>query len=458
MEIKELVNKQKEHFQKGKQLDINFRKQNLIKLKKIVKDNEQEIINALKKDLNKSEFESYLSEIGVLYEEINMHIKNIEKWSKRKGVKSSVMFFPSKNYIVKEPYGTVLIIGPFNYPFQLVISPLIGAIAAGNTAIIKPSEHSINTSRLIEKIINENFNEEYVKVVGANEGKECVEELLEQEFDYIFFTGSIKVGKIIMEKASKRLIPVTLELGGKSPCIIDKDADLEKAAKRIVWGKLLNAGQTCVAPDYLFIQYEVKEEFLRLIVKEFELQYGENIKASKDYPRIISRREIKRLSVYLKDGTIYYGGSYDEETLYFEPTILTDVKEEASVLKEEVFGPIFPVMTFDNLNEVIKYVNKRDKPLALYYFSEEKKNIEKVIRETSSGGVTINDTILHVGTANLPFGGVGTSGMGSYHGKKSFDTFTHEKSVVERGTYIEFSFRFAPFKDKINLLRKVMHN
>ena len=458
MGIRELINKQKEFFKNGRQLDIDFRKDNLIKLKRIIKDNEQEIINVMKKDLNKSEFESYLSEIGMVYEEINMHLKNIKKWSKRKKAKSSFMFFPSKNYIVKEPYGAVLIIGPFNYPFQLVILPLIGAIAAGNTVIIKPSEYSINTSRLIEKIINENFEEAYIKVIGANEGKECVEELLEQEFNYIFFTGSIKVGKIIMEKASKRLIPVTLELGGKSPCIIDKDANLERSAKRIVWGKLLNAGQTCVAPDYLFVQNEVKEEILRLIVKEFNLQYGENIKESTDYPRIISKREINRLSGYLKDGDVYYGGNYDEERLYFEPTILTDVKEEASVLNEEIFGPIFPVITFDDLDEVIKYVNKRDKPLALYYFSEDKNNIEKVIKETSSGGVTINDTILHVGTSNLPFGGVGTSGMGSYHGKKSFDTFTHEKSVVERATYIEFSFRFAPFKDKIKLLRKVMHN
>ncbi len=456
MEIRELINKQKEYFQKIKQLDIDFRKENLIKLKKIIKVNEQKILNALKKDLHKSEFESYLSEIAMVYEEINMHLKNIKKWSKRRNIESSFMLFPSKNYIEKEPYGTVLIIGPFNYPFQLVILPLIGAIAAGNTVIIKPSEHTINTSRLIEKIINENFDEVYVKVVGTNEGKECVEELLEQKFDYIFFTGSIRVGKIIMEKASKKLIPITLELGGKSPCIIDKDANLDKAAKRIVWGKLLNAGQTCVAPDYLFIQDEVKEDFLKLIVKEFKLQYGENIKESSDYPRIISKREINRLSAYLKDGNIYYGGDYEEETLYFEPTILTDIKEEASIMKEEIFGPIFPVMTFNNLNEVIKYVNKRDKPLALYYFSEDKNNIEKVIKETSSGGVTINDTILHVGTTNLPFGGVGTSGMGSYHGKKSFDTFTHEKSVVKRGTYIEFSFRFAPFKNKINLLRKVM--
>jgi len=456
MEIKDLMNKQKEYFQKGKQLDINFRRENLIKLKKIIKDNEQDITNALKKDLNKSEFESYLSEIAMVYEEINIYLKNIEKWSKRRRVKSSFMLFPSKNYIEKEPYGIVLIIGPFNYPFQLAILPLIGAIAAGNTAIIKPSENTVNTSRLVEKIINENFDEEYIKVVGANDGKECVEELLEQDFNYIFFTGSIKVGKIIMEKASKRLIPITLELGGKSPCIIDKDAKLDKAAKRIVWGKLLNAGQTCVAPDYLFIQNEVKEEFLKLIVKEFKLQYGEQVKESKDYPRIISKREINRLSGYLKDGNVYYGGNYDEETLYFEPTILTDIKEDASVLKEEIFGPIFPIMTFDNLSEVIKYVNRRDKPLALYYFSEDKNNIEKVIKETSSGGVTINDTVIHVATTNLHFGGVGTSGMGSYHGKKSFDTFTHEKSIVKRGTYIEFSFRFAPFKNKINLLRKVI--
>lgn len=456
MEFEELICKQKEYFKKGMYNDINFRKANLIKLKKIVRDHEEEIIDALKKDLHKSEFESYLSEIGMVYEEINLHLKNIKGWSKRRNVKSSFMFFPSTNYIEKEPYGTVLIIGPFNYPFQLVMLPLIGAMAAGNTVVIKPSEHAVNTAGLVEKIINENFDEEYIKVVGADEGKECVEQLLEQDFNYIFFTGSIKVGKIIMEKASKKLIPVTLELGGKSPCIIDNDANLNKAAKRIVWGKLLNAGQTCVAPDYLYVHNSIKDELLKLIVKEFELQYGKNIKASVDYPRIISKREINRLAGYLKDGNVYYGGEYDEEILFFEPTILTNVKEESSVLQEEIFGPIFPVISFENLNEVIDYVNHRDKPLALYYFSEDKNNINKIIKETSSGGVTINDTILHVGTTDLPFGGVGTSGMGSYHGKKSFDTFTHEKSIVERSTSMEFPFRFAPFKDKINILRRVI--
>lgn len=456
MEIKELVNKQKKYFKSSVLFDVNFRRYNLIKLKKIVRDNEEKIIDALKKDLHKSEFESYLSEISMVYEEINLHLKNIKRWSKRKRVRSSWMFFPSRNYIEKEPYGTILIIGPFNYPFQLVVLPLIGAMAAGNTVIIKPSEHADNTARLVEKIINENFNEEYIKVVGANGGKECVEELLEQEFDYIFFTGSIKVGKIIMEKASKRLIPVTLELGGKSPCIIDKDANLGMAAKRIVWGKLLNAGQTCVAPDYLFVHNAIKDKLFNLIVQEFKNQYGENIRESEDYPRIISSREIRRLAEYLKDGSIYYGGKYDEEELYFEPTILTDLKDDANVLNEEIFGPILPVMTFDNLNQVIDYVNERNKPLALYYFSEDKSKINKVIRETSSGGVTINDAILHVGTTNLPFGGIGTSGMGAYHGKKSFDTFTHEKGIVERGTFIEFPFRFAPFKKKVDILRKVI--
>ncbi|EKQ50723.1 MAG: NAD-dependent aldehyde dehydrogenase [Clostridium sp. Maddingley MBC34-26] len=454
MQFKELVYKQKEYFETMRQLDVNFRKEKLIKLKSIIKNNEKEIISALKKDLNKSEFESYLSEISIVYEELDLHIKNIKKWSKRKRVKSRLMFFPSKSYIEKEPYGTVLIIGPFNYPFQLIILPLIAAISAGNTAIIKTSEHAVNTGRLIERIINENFDESYLRVVGVNEGKECVEELLEQEFDYIFFTGSTRVGKIIMEKASRRLIPLTLELGGKSPCIIDKDADLKKAAKRIVWGKLLNAGQTCIAPDYLFIQNEIKDTFLNLIVKEIKQQYGENAKESLDYPRIISNNEVCRLSEYLKDGKIYYGGNYDKETLYFEPTILTDVKEEARILNEEIFGPIFPVITFENLDEVVRYVNKRMKPLALYYFSQDKNNIKKILKETSTGGVTINDTILHAGTSSLPFGGVGTSGIGAYHGKKSFDTFTHEKSVVERGTLIEFSFRFAPFKNKVDYLRK----
>jgi len=456
MELKELLKKQKKYFFSGKTLNIDFRRKTLIKLKNIIKENEERILEALNKDLGKSDFESYLSEVGLVYEEINLHIKNIHKYAKREKLKSSIMFFPSSSYIYKEPYGNVLIIGPFNYPFQLVMIPLIGAISAGNTAIIKPSEHSTHISNLLEEIINNSFEEDYIKVVGANEGKEIVTELLDMDFDYIFFTGSTTVGKIVMEKAAKRLIPITLELGGKSPCIVDKDANLEMAARRIVWGKLLNCGQTCIAPDYLYVHKEIKDEFLTLIVKEIHKQYGENLKESKDYTRIISEREIKRLSSYLDNGDIFYGGGYSEEELFFEPTILTNIKENSRILNEEIFGPILPVLEFTEINEVINYVNKRDKPLALYYFSENKEKIEDILKRVSSGGVTINDVTLHGGSSNVPFGGVGPSGVGAYHGKYSFDNFTHKKGVVNRKTFMELPVRFAPFNDKIKLLRKLM--
>lgn len=456
MEIHELLKKQKNYFFSGKTLNIDFRRKTLIKLKNIIKENEERILEALNKDLGKSDFESYLSEVGLVYEEINLHIKNIHKYAKREKLKSSIMFFPSSSYLYKEPYGNVLIIGPFNYPFQLVMIPLIGAISAGNTAIIKPSEHSTHISTLLEEIVNDNFDEEYIKVVGANEGKEIVTKLLDMDFDYIFFTGSTTVGKIVMEKAAKRLIPITLELGGKSPCIVDKDANLKMAARRIVWGKLLNCGQTCIAPDYLCVHKDIKDELLTLIVKEIHEQYGETLKESKDYTRIISVREIKRLSSYLDDGDIFYGGKYSEEELFFEPTILTNIKENSRILNEEIFGPILPVLEFTEINEVINYVNKRDKPLALYYFSENKEKIEDILKRVSSGGATINDVALHGGSSNVPFGGVGPSGVGAYHGKYSFDTFTHKKGVVNRKTFMELPVRFAPFDDKIKLLRKFM--
>lgn len=456
MEIHELLKKQKNYFFSGKTLNIDFRRKTLIKLKNIIKENEERILEALKKDLGKSDFESYLTEVGLVYDEINIHIKNIHKYAKREKLKSSFMFFPSSSYLYKEPYGNVLIIGPFNYPFQLVLIPLIGAISAGNTAIIKPSEHSVHISNLLEEIINNSFEEDYIKVVGPNEGKEIVTELLDINFDYIFFTGSTTVGKIVMEKASKRLIPITLELGGKSPCIVDKDANLEMAAKRIVWGKLLNCGQTCIAPDYLYVDKDIKDELLTLIVKEIHKQYGENLKESKDYTRIISLREIKRLSSYLEDGDVFYGGGYSEEDLFFEPTILTNIKESSRILNEEIFGPILPVLEFTEINEVIDYVNKRDKPLALYYFSENKEKVEDILKRVSSGGATINDVTLHGGSCNIPFGGVGPSGVGAYHGKYSFDTFTHKKGVVNRKTFMELPIRFAPFNDKIKLLRKLM--
>lgn len=455
-DINLIFNKQKEFFNLGKTKDINFRIEVLKKLKKVIKENEDKILEALKRDLGKSNFESYATEIGLVYDEINTHIKNIKRWSKIEKIKSPIVHYPSKSYIYKEPYGVTLIIGPFNYPFQLVMAPLVGAISAGNTAIIKPSENTKNTALLLEEIINENFNKEYLRVVSPLEGKEAVSFLLELPFDYIFFTGSIRVGKIVMEKAAKNLVPVTLELGGKSPCIVDKDAKLEMAAKRIVWGKFLNVGQTCVAPDYLCVHRSIKDKLLKLIVEEIHKQFGKDIKSSPDYPRVVNSASLNRLSEYLNDGEIYYGGKFDKNDLYMEPTILTNVDVDSNVMTEEIFGPILPVIEFENIKDIINFINAREKPLALYYFSENKVNINNILKCTTSGGVTINDTVIHVANGNLPFGGVGNSGIGSYHGKASFDTFTHKRSVMERGTFIEFNIRFAPYKNKINILKKIM--
>ncbi|WP_278600573.1 aldehyde dehydrogenase [Clostridium tertium] len=454
--ILNIFNSQKEFFYSNKTKDINYRINNLKKLKNLIKENEQDIMDALYKDLRKSNFESYATEIGIVYDELNLHIKNLRKWSKREKRKSPIVHFPAKSYIYKDPYGVTLIIGPFNYPFQLVIAPLIGAISAGNCAIIKPSESTQNIALLLEKIINENFKENYIRVVNPLGGKDTVSYLLDLKFDYIFFTGSVSVGKIIMEKASKNLIPVTLELGGKSPCIVDNSAKLGLAAKRIVWGKFLNAGQTCVAPDYILVQKDIKEKLLKELKKELLLQFGSDIKSSSDFPRIVNKHSLLRLKNYLNDGEIYFGGSVDEKDLYLEPTILTNIKENSLIMEEEIFGPILPILEYSSLDEALTYVINKDKPLALYYFSEDSTSIEKVLNSTTSGGVTINDTIIHVASSYLPFGGVGPSGMGAYHGKASFDVFTHKKSVIKRGTFIEFPIKFAPYNNKINLLKKVI--
>ncbi|WP_195954780.1 aldehyde dehydrogenase [Clostridium tertium] len=454
--ILNIFNSQKEFFYSNKTKDINYRINNLKKLKNLIKENEQYIMDALYKDLRKSNFESYATEIGIVHDELNLHIKNLRKWSKREKRKSPIVHFPAKSYIYKDPYGVTLIIGPFNYPFQLVIAPLIGAISAGNCAIIKPSESTQNIALLLEKIINENFKENYIRVVNPLGGKDTVSYLLDLKFDYIFFTGSVRVGKIIMEKASKNLIPVTLELGGKSPCIVDNSAKLGLAAKRIVWGKFLNAGQTCVAPDYILVQKDIKEKLLKELKKELLLQFGSDIKSSSDFPRIVNKHSLLRLKNYLNDGEIYFGGSVDEKDLYLEPTILTNIKENSLIMEEEIFGPILPILEYSSLDEALTYVINKDKPLALYYFSEDSSSIEKVLNSTTSGGVTINDTIIHVASSYLPFGGVGPSGMGAYHGKASFDVFTHKKSVIKRGTFIEFPIKFAPYNNKINLLKKVM--
>ena len=455
-DINLIFKNQKEFFESGKTINVDYRIKNLKKLNDIIKKNEDKILNELKKDLGKSNFEGYVTEVGILYDDINFHIKNVKKWSSEEKRKSPIVYYPSKSYIYKEPYGVTLVIGPFNYPFQLVIAPLIGAISAGNTAIIKPSENSRNIALLLEKLINENFPEGYLRVVNPLGGKETVSLLLDKPFDYIFFTGSVRVGKLVMQKAAQHLTPVTLELGGKSPCIVDSDAKLKLAAKRIVWGKFLNAGQTCVAPDYLCVHKSVKDELLKLIINEIRIQFGENVRNSGDYPRIVNKSSLERLSGYLNDGKIYYGGNIDEDNLYMEPTLIIKPDLNSPLMSDEIFGPILPILVYEDLDNVIKFINHREKPLALYYFSESKKKIKYVLTSTTSGGVTINDTIIHVANPNLPFGGVGSSGVGKYHGKESFETFTHNKSVMKRGTFIEFNIRFAPYKNKLNLVKRIM--
>lgn len=455
-DINLIFKKQKEFFESGRTINVDYRIKNLKKLNDIIKKNEDKILSELKKDLGKSNFEGYVTEVGILYDDINFHIKNVKKWSSEEKRKSPIVYYPSKSYIYKEPYGVTLIIGPFNYPFQLVIAPLIGAISAGNTAIIKPSENSRNIALLLEKLINENFPEEYLRVVNPLGGKETVSLLLDKPFDYIFFTGSVRVGKLVMQKAAQHLTPVTLELGGKSPCIVDSDAKLKLAAKRIVWGKFLNAGQTCVAPDYLCVHKSVKDELLKLIINEIRVQFGENVRNSEDYPRIVNKSSLERLSGYLNDGKIYYGGNIDEDNLYMEPTLIIKPDLNSPLMSDEIFGPILPILVYEDLDNVIRFINHREKPLALYYFSESKKKIKYVLTSTTSGGVTINDTIIHVANPNLPFGGVGNSGVGKYHGKESFETFTHNKSVMKRGTFIEFNIRFAPYKNKLNLVKRIM--
>ncbi|HFE9686451.1 aldehyde dehydrogenase [Clostridium perfringens] len=454
--LKEKINKQREYFSTGETKDINFRIEKLKKLRDVLKSEEEKVFEALKKDLMKSSFESYVTEVAMVYDEINMHIKNIKKWSKKRRVKTPLVQFPAKSFIQLEPYGVVLIIGPFNYPFMLTMDPLIGAIAAGNTAVIKPSESAPETSKILKEILEKVFDEKYVLHVNPERGKEVVEELLKEKFDYIFFTGSATVGKIVMKAASQYLTPVTLELGGKSPCIIDEDCKVELAARRIVWGKLMNSGQTCVAPDYLYVHKDIEEEFIKKLEEEIKNQFGDNPLESKDYSKMVNEREFNRVLSYIDKEKLVFGGNYNRKTFQIEPTILKNITWDDPVMEREIFGPIFPILTFENLDEVIRVVNSKDKPLALYYFSEDKNKIEKVLNSTSSGGVTINDTLVHVSSSYLPFGGVGNSGMGEYHGKYSFDLFSNKKGVMNRKTFLDLKIRYAPFKNKLTIVKKIM--
>ena len=452
--IKILLEKQRAYFSKGETKNITFRLNVLKKLKAVIKDNEKDILDALNKDLNKASFEAYATEVGFIYNELNDAIKNLKKWSKVKRVRTPITQFKSLSYIVSEPYGIVLIMSPWNYPFQLTIAPLIGAVSAGNCAVVKPSAYSPYTSNVINKIISSSFNREYIAVIEG--GREANQELLHEKFDYIFFTGSVDVGKTVMESASKNLTPVTLELGGKSPCIVDKDVNIDITARRIIWGKTINSGQTCVAPDYIYVHKDVKDDLLRAMKKYIFEFYGERPCENPDFSRIVNEKHFKRLIGLIDFEKVYTGGDFDESNHRISPTILDNVVWEDPVMHEEIFGPILPVLTFSDLNEVISAVNSRPRPLALYLFTNNKEAEKKIINSISFGGGCINDTIVHLATSYMPFGGVGESGMGSYHSKWSFDTFTHEKSIMKKSFSIDLKLRYPPYKEKLGVLKKLM--
>lgn len=428
--------------------DISFRKEQLKKLSKAIKSYESDILEALYTDLGKNKVEAYATEIGITLKSIKNARKELKNWTKTKNVDTPLYLFPTKSYIKKEPYGTVLIIAPFNYPFQLVFEPLIGAIAAGNTAIIKPSELTPNVARVIKRLINETFDANYIEVIEG--GIEETQTLIHLPFDYVFFTGSENVGKIVYQAASENLVPVTLEMGGKSPVIVDETANIKVASERICFGKFTNAGQTCVAPDYILVHESVKDDLITALSKTLREFYGQNIQQSPDYGRIVNLKHYHRLTSLLNSAqmNIVFGGHSDEDERYIEPTLLDHVTNDSAIMQEEIFGPILPILTYQSLDEAIAFIHQRPKPLSLYLFSEDENATQRVINELSFGGGAINDTLMHLANPKLPFGGVGASGMGRYHGKYSFDTFTHEKSYIFKSTRLESGVHLPPYKGK----------
>ena len=453
MNIPELINKQQQYFKLQHTKEISSRVSLLKALKKEILSREEDVYRALHKDFQKSQFETYLSEFAIVIAELNLAIKNLSRWAKPKMVKPTALTFPSLDYIYKEPYGTVLIIGPWNYPFLLTLEPAIMAIAAGNTLVIKPSELTTHTSNLVTEIFKKVFNEEHVATVQG--GVETATELLAQKWDYIFFTGSVPVGKIVAQAAAMHLTPVTLELGGKSPGIIHEKNDLKLVARRLVWGKFINGGQTCIAPDYILVNSKVKSDFIECFKSEIERAYGEDPQKSEDFPRIINDKNVSRLKSMLNDGNIIYGGKVDESDRYISPTLIDEPELDSAVMQEEIFGPILPIFGYDTEEDIENIVWRFEKPLSFYIFSKDKSFVKRLITKYSFGGGAVNDPLIHFGNHRLPFGGVGASGIGSYHGKRGFDTFSHEKSVSQRGNWIDPPVRYAPYKGKLRLLKKM---
>ncbi len=448
-----IVKKQRDYFNTNATKSIDFRKEQLRKLKRLLKDNEDDLNKAIYKDFKKSAFCNYTSELSILYNDIDEAIKNVKKWSAIKNVSTNLLNLPAKSYIIPEPLGVSLVIGAWNYPYQLSIAPAIAAITAGNTVVLKPSELPINTSNIMAKLINKNFAPEFFKVVEG--GIPETKELLDQKFDKVFFTGSSYVGKIVYQAAAKHLTPVTLELGGKSPAFFTEKCDLKIGVKRMIWAKFLNAGQTCVAPDYILVHKNIKDEFLKTVKAEVENSHFafEN----DNYVQIINESNMHRLIAMLDENKIYLGGKYDIKERFFEPTILTDVTFDDTIMKDEIFGPILPVIEYDDIDDIIGKVKSRSKPLALYIFSKEKKIRQKILNDISFGGGAINDAIMHLTNTNMGFGGVGESGMGNYHGESGFKAFSHYKSILDKSTLIEPNLKYHPRTDKkLKLIKMIL--
>ena len=452
MDIQALVNAQRTFFQTGATLPLPARRAALKRLGEAVRAREADVSAALLSDLNKSPTESYMCEVGMTLSELGYVLRHLDHWAKDKLRPTPLAQFPAKSFTAADPYGVVLIMSPWNYPFLLAMEPLIGAIAAGNCCVVKPSAYSPAVSAVLRSLLAECFPAEFVTVVEG--GRAENQALLDQKFDYIFFTGSTAVGKEVMAKAAAHLTPVTLELGGKSPCIVDTTAKLNLAAKRIVFGKLINCGQTCVAPDYLLIHRRVKDRFLAYVKRWITVMYGTNALDNDGYVRMVNQKHYDRVMSLIDLNKVVFGGRGDPDTLKIQPTILDNVSPEDTVMQEEIFGPVLPVLTFDRVEEALDFVNTRPHPLALYLFSQDKQVQELFVRRASFGGGCINDTIIHLATSHMGFGGVGNSGMGSYHGRQSFDTFSHRKSIVQKSTLVDLPVRYAPYTpSKSKLLR-----
>lgn len=455
-EIIQLAEAQKRYFGTGATLNTKFRKQRLKQLLAAINKWEQRLCDALWTDLHKSYEEAFLTEISIVKAEIKMHIKKINCWAKRRKISTPLKLFPSRSYIIKEPLGNALIIAPWNYPVQLLLNPLVGAISSGCTAILKPSPYVPNVSKVIEEMISETFDKRYIAIVQGNRNVNTA--LLQQRWDIIFFTGSPALAKTVMTAAAQNLTPVVLELGGKSPCVIDRSANIKVAARRIAWGKTLNSGQTCIAPDYILIHKDIKNEFVKAFAQEVKNLHGEDVKADKHYVRIVNDKAFERVSGYIKSEKVLCGGECDATTRFIAPTLLDNPALDSPVMTEEIFGPVFPVITlYDNgsiVDSATAFITSREKPLALYYFGDEKDGW-KLIHKTSSGGGCINDVIMHIANEHVPFGGVGNSGMGRYHGKESFEAFSHTRSIIATGTWIDLPFRYMPYK-MFNLVKKIL--